>query len=56
MTTTVKELIEKVSEQNVGLWEMRQFSITIRDSRGRMLKVADIKVDADKKNIRIKVE
>jgi hypothetical protein len=56
MTTTIKELIEKVSEQDVGLWEMRQFSITIRDTKGRMLRVTDIKVDPDKKNIRIKVE
>ena len=56
MSVTVKDLIEKVSEQDVSLWDMQQFSLIIRDANGKTLSVEDVKVNADNKTIRIKVK
>jgi hypothetical protein len=52
----IQTLIDKISEQDIGLWDMPGFSVIIRDTNGKTLNVDDIKVDADKKTVRIRVK
>lgn len=52
----IKTLIEKISEEDVALWDMQEFSVIIRDTSGKTLNVDDIKVDTDKKTVRIRVK
>lgn len=52
----ISDLLDKIAEANVNLWEMKEYSLVVRDSTGKELKLEDLKVNSDNKTIRIKVK
>lgn len=52
----VQELLEKVSEQGVGLYELKGYSLVVRDTDGDEKTIEKLTVDEEKKQIRIKLK
>lgn len=52
----IQDLLEKVSEENIPFWDMRNFSLIVRDSKGKALTIHDMKVNAENKTVRITVK
>lgn len=53
---TIQDILDKVSEAGVPLWDMKSYGFVIRDSSGIVYKVIDIKIDEEKQLIKIKTE
>jgi hypothetical protein len=52
----IKDLIDKVVEENIQLWDMPDFTLIVRDASGKNLTVDNIKINKDNKTIRIVVK
>jgi hypothetical protein len=51
----IQELIEKIAEENIQLWDMPQFSLIMRDETGKSLMIKNMKVNKENKTVRIVV-
>lgn len=52
----IQDLLDKVGEYDVGLFELKSFKIDIRNSSNKTLTIDSLKVDEDGKKIIIKVK
>lgn len=55
MSSSIQDLLEEVAASGVGLYELKSYSIIIKDSNGNEMSIADIKVSEDNKEVQIKV-
>ena len=53
---SIQDLLEKVAEAGVSLWDVKKYSFTIRDSNGNEKTIKDIKIDPDNKKIKVKID
>lgn len=53
---SIQDLLEKVAEAGVSLWDMKKYTFTIRDSDGKECMVKDIKIDSENKKIKVKID
>lgn len=53
---TVQDLLDKVAEQGIALYEMRRFSLSVRDSDGSTKTIESLSIDENKKMIKIKLD
>lgn len=53
---SIQDLLDKVDEAGVSLWEMKSYSFTIVGPDGSKLEVKDIKIDEDNRKIKLKLE
>lgn len=51
----ISDIINKVVEENVSLFEMNDYSIVIKDLNGKEMKIDNLKVKSDRKTIFISV-
>jgi hypothetical protein len=52
----VQDLLDKVGEADVGLWDMPRYKIIIQDSKRNTVTVDTIKVDSEKETITIRLK
>jgi hypothetical protein len=52
----IQDLLDKINEANVGLWDMPRYTVTIKDSKGNIVSISDLKVDSEKENITIRLK
>jgi hypothetical protein len=52
----VQDLLDKVGEAEVGLWDMPRYKIIIQDSNRKTVNVENIKVDSEKETITIRLK
>jgi len=52
----IQELLDKVGEYDIGLFELTSFSIDIRNSSNKTLTIDSLKIDEKSKKIIIKVK
>ena len=53
---SIQDLLDKVAEEGVSLWDMKTYSFTIVGPDGNVLDVKDIKIDSDNRKIKLKLE
>jgi len=53
---TIQDLLDKVSEAGVSLWDLKTYGFSIKDEDGNTYRVSDIKIDENNKKIKIKIE
>lgn len=53
---SIQDLLEKVAEKGVSLWDMKSYTFTIMGPDGDQLIVKDIKIDSDNRKIKLKLE
>lgn len=53
---TIQELLEKVAESGVSLWDLKGYTLVIVDSAGKEKSIKDFTVKEDSKTIRVKLK
>jgi ABC-type transporter MlaC component len=56
ITMNIADLLNKVSEAGVSLWDLQEFKLSVRDENNKPVNIADMKIDSDNKNIIIKMK
>lgn len=56
ITMNISDLLNKVSEAGVSLWDLQEYHLVIKDSNNNPINIGELKVDADKKTINIKTK
>lgn len=53
---TVQDLLDKVSEAGVGFYELKGYTLKVRNSDGEEQIVQELKIDEDTQTIKIKLK
>ena len=53
---SIQDLLDKVIEEGVSLWDMKSYTFTIIGPDGSTLEVKNIKIDTDNRKIKLKLE
>jgi hypothetical protein len=52
----IQNILDKLDEENISLWDLKSFTITITDSDGKQRKIKNFKLNADDKTIRVRLD
>lgn len=53
---SIQDLLDKVIEEGVSLWDMKSYTFKIIGPDGKQLIVKDIKIDPENRKIKLKLE
>lgn len=53
---TIQDILDKVAEQGISLWDLKGYNLKIFDARGKEIDIKNFKITEDTKEIKVRLK